>query len=164
MKRNFDVNREAYGIWGITFKVIFKVYWSGKFPGSWNWRWIFFRSSHWRCSLKKTLAQSFSSEFCETFKNIFFIEHLQWLLLIIAKAVVWGCSKIIVLKMFENVFEKHVWWRIISTSVVDLYNGCFSRNCRKYSEQLFVKLTFLFILSFSLSNRHYNFSTYSVRY
>ena len=141
MKRNFDVNREAYGIWGITFKVIFKVYWSGKFPGSWNWRWIFFRSSHWRCSLKKTLAQSFSSEFCEIFKNIFFIEHLQWLLLIIAKAVVWGCSKIIVLKMFENVFEKHVWWRIISTSVVDLYNGCFSRNCRKYSEQLFVKLT-----------------------
>ena len=31
--------------------------------------------------LKKTLAQLFSCEFCEIFKNAFFIEHLWWLLL-----------------------------------------------------------------------------------
>ena len=31
--------------------------------------------------LKKTLAQMFSCEFSEIFKNNFFIEHLWWLLL-----------------------------------------------------------------------------------
>ena len=31
--------------------------------------------------LKKTLAQMFSCEFCEIFKNIFFIEHFRWLFL-----------------------------------------------------------------------------------
>ena len=31
---------------------------------------------------KETLAQVFSCEFCEIFKNIFFTEHLRWLLLI----------------------------------------------------------------------------------
>ena len=30
---------------------------------------------------KETLAQVFSCEVCEIFKNIFFTEHLQWLLL-----------------------------------------------------------------------------------
>ena len=30
---------------------------------------------------KETLAQVFAWEFCEIFKNTFFIEHLQWLLL-----------------------------------------------------------------------------------
>ena len=30
---------------------------------------------------KETLAQVFSCEFCEIFKNIYFIEHLRWLLL-----------------------------------------------------------------------------------
>ena len=30
---------------------------------------------------KGTVAQVFSYEFCETFKNTFFIEHLWWLLL-----------------------------------------------------------------------------------
>ena len=30
---------------------------------------------------KETLSQMFSCEFCEVFKNIFFIEHLWWLLL-----------------------------------------------------------------------------------
>ena len=30
---------------------------------------------------KETLAQVFSCEFCEIFKNTFFIEHLWWLLL-----------------------------------------------------------------------------------
>ena len=30
---------------------------------------------------KETLAQVFSCEFCEIFKNAFFIEHLRWLLL-----------------------------------------------------------------------------------
>ena len=30
---------------------------------------------------KETLAQAFSCEFCEIFKNCFFIEHLWWLLL-----------------------------------------------------------------------------------
>ena len=29
---------------------------------------------------KETLAQVFSCEFCEIFKNTFFIEHLRWLL------------------------------------------------------------------------------------
>ena len=28
---------------------------------------------------KEALAQAFSYEFCEIFKNTFFIEHLQWL-------------------------------------------------------------------------------------
>ena len=32
---------------------------------------------------RETLAQVFSCEFCEIFKNTFFIEHLQWLLLTI---------------------------------------------------------------------------------
>ena len=31
--------------------------------------------------LKESLAQVFSYEFCEIFKNTFFIEHLRWLLL-----------------------------------------------------------------------------------
>ena len=30
---------------------------------------------------KETLAQVFSCEFCEIFKNTFFTEHLRWLLL-----------------------------------------------------------------------------------
>ena len=30
---------------------------------------------------KETLAQVFSCEFCEIFKNTFFIKHLRWLLL-----------------------------------------------------------------------------------
>ena len=52
------------------------------------------RSSRWRCSVrngvlrnfeinlikKETLAQVFSCEFCEIFKNIFFTEHL-WVML-----------------------------------------------------------------------------------
>ena len=53
---------------------------------------IICRSSHQRCSVRKgilackfikkeTLAQVFSCEFCETSKNIIFIEHLWWLLL-----------------------------------------------------------------------------------
>ena len=29
--------------------------------------------------IKKTLTQSFSCEYCEIFKNKFFIEHLRWL-------------------------------------------------------------------------------------
>ena len=67
------------------------------------------RGSHQRCSLKinihknftkftgkhfcqsfffnkkDTLAQVFSSKFCEIFKNTFFKEHLRWLLLISVK-------------------------------------------------------------------------------
>ena len=35
----------------------------------------------WNFIKKEALAQVFSCEFCETFKNIFFIEHLRWLLL-----------------------------------------------------------------------------------
>ena len=34
-----------------------------------------------RFYLKRTLAQGFSGEFCEIFKNTFFIEYLRWLLL-----------------------------------------------------------------------------------
>ena len=30
---------------------------------------------------KETIAQMFSCEFCEIFKNTFFTEHLRWLLL-----------------------------------------------------------------------------------
>ena len=34
---------------------------------------------------KETLAQVFSCEFCEIFKNTFFIEYLWWLLLYVMK-------------------------------------------------------------------------------
>ena len=34
---------------------------------------------------KVTLAQVFSCEFCEIFKNTFFIKHLRWLLLPVSK-------------------------------------------------------------------------------
>ena len=41
------------------------------------------------CNLvkKETQAQVVSREFCEIFKNTFFTEHLQWLLLQLAKTV-----------------------------------------------------------------------------
>ena len=42
----------------------------------------------------ETLAQAFSCELCENFKNIFFIEHLRWLLL----------SKTICIKFFFLLF------------------------------------------------------------
>ena len=31
------------------------------------------------------MAQVFSCEFCDMFKNTFFIEHLQWLLLLLVE-------------------------------------------------------------------------------
>ena len=36
---------------------------------------------------KETLAQAFSYDFCEIFKNIFFIEHLPWLLLVFVNSL-----------------------------------------------------------------------------
>ena len=40
---------------------------------------------------KEALTQAFSSEFCEIFKNTFFIEHLRWLMLsfVSEKACIW---------------------------------------------------------------------------
>ena len=40
---------------------------------------------------KEILAQVFSCDFCEMFKNIFFIEHFRWLLLSVITSVVKGC-------------------------------------------------------------------------
>ena len=39
-------------------------------------------------SKKETLTQAFSYEFCEIFKNTFFIEHFWWLLLAITEKLV----------------------------------------------------------------------------
>ena len=55
-----------------------------KFIGKHLWCCLFFNkvtSLRPATILKKTLAQVFSCEFCEISKNIFFKEHLCWLLL-----------------------------------------------------------------------------------
>ena len=48
----------------------------------------------WNFIKKETLAQGFPSEFFEIFKNIVFIEHLRWLLLL-SKIACWTQSMIL---------------------------------------------------------------------
>ena len=91
------------------------------------------RSSHRRCSVKKgvlrnfakftgkhlcnflkkeTLAQVFSCEFCEIFKNIFFtsgrllLPGLLWKYELNVKSSHWSCS----VKNFANFTGKHLCW------------------------------------------------------
>ena len=42
---------------------------------------LFYKASGLQLYKKETLAQALSCEFCETFKNTFFIEYLRWLFL-----------------------------------------------------------------------------------
>ena len=46
---------------------------------------------------KQTLAQVFSCEFCELFKNTFFIENHWWLLPVIFSGFIWFSSKMSIL-------------------------------------------------------------------
>ena len=73
------------------------------------WNHVKTRSNHQRCSMKKrglqlfykeTLAQVFSSEFCEISKNTFFTEHLRWLLLF------FGDIKLYSLSIWQSVAER----------------------------------------------------------
>ena len=58
---------------------------------------------------KETLAQVFSSKFCEIFKNIFCIEHLWWLFY---HFWIWTLTKFFVLKKMNLLRRLNaiVWW------------------------------------------------------
>ena len=53
--------------------------------------------------IKETPRQMFSCEICEIFNNIFFIEHLRWLLL------------------FRDVFR----------TLLNIYDGAFCESCQR---------------------------------
>ena len=42
---------------------------------------------------RANFSSLFPSEYCEIFKNTFFIEHLRWLLLMIIKLVIYDFSR-----------------------------------------------------------------------
>ena len=58
---------------------------------------------------KETLAQVFSCDFWEVFKNSFFIEHLRWLLLMKIESRHGAYTKKNEIKVFE-LFERNTAW------------------------------------------------------
>ena len=74
---------------------------------------------------KENLAQVFSSEFCEVFKNTFFIERLWWLLLLCPRSLLAQVIKSLRnIQGCQNVFKKPIiTGNLKNSTVVDTENS-----------------------------------------